>query len=104
MPRWIRFPLMGVGRKRKITNLMSSTSANFQLNIFDYSYVTGRGRSQTQSQANGSVFAIATALAMPNFTLAPKRFLGCGAQPAGQTNCATRRQPGVCQFLRAPVQ
>ena len=68
-----RFPLMGVGRKRKITNLMSSTSANFQLNIFDYSYVTGRGRSQ-RNHKQTVAYLQSPALAMPNFTLAPKRF------------------------------
>lgn len=63
----------GRGRQRKLWNLMRGASRSFEVNIFDYSYVTGSGRS-SRTWKQTVVCLQSAALHLPEFSLSPKSF------------------------------
>ena len=68
------FELFGkVGRSPKISNLMTGSSGDMNINIMDYSYTVSNGKSSsTHSQ---TVIIVQSAhLHLPAFTLAPENF------------------------------
>ncbi|HTQ39928.1 MAG TPA: hypothetical protein VMJ32_12945 [Pirellulales bacterium] len=64
-------PLTSRGRSKKQTNLMLGKSRSIEVGIFDYKYVTGGGRSSTVWKQSVISFQ-SEALALPDFSLAPK--------------------------------
>jgi hypothetical protein len=64
-------PLNSRGRGKKLTNLMRGNSRNMEVAIFDYRYTTGSGKSSTVWKQTVLGFR-SEALALPDFTLAPK--------------------------------
>jgi carbonic anhydrase len=69
-----RFELFTQGRRRKLSNLMTSPGGDPRSLLFDYSYTTGGGNAQ--SRHHQTVFyAVSDALQLPTFSLRPQRFI-----------------------------
>ena len=67
-------PLFNIGRDQTLSNLIVADTAEVQLALFDFKYVTGRGRSRRDRRQ--TVVAIqATDLKLPEFHLRPERTL-----------------------------
>jgi len=67
------FGLFKQGRSRKMTNLISGTTDEVQIAIFDYRYVTGSGKHQTTH--NQTVASLqSNLLKVPSFTMRPEGF------------------------------
>ncbi len=78
------FPLIASrGRQKKLTNLMRGSSENFEVAIFDYSYVIGSGRSSRVVRQT-PICLSSPSLQLPQFTLAEKGFWQNVASVFGQ--------------------
>ena len=78
------FPLMNIGRGKKLTNVISVEGPNADIAVFDYRYVTGSGNnSRVRKQTVMSVES--TSLVHPVFNLRPEGFWSkVGASFGGQ--------------------
>ena len=65
--------LFSRGRQKKLWNLLRGTSHSFEVNIFDYSYVTGSGR-RSRTWRQTIICLQSPALRLPDFMLSPKSF------------------------------
>ena len=68
------FPVMNIGRKKKLFNLIIAATPELTLFLFDYSYITGHGKNKRVRRQ--SVAAVESAdLSLPEFHLRPERRL-----------------------------
>ena len=82
IPDLDRFELFTQGRRRKLTNLITSPSGDPRAVLFDYAYTTGGGNSQ--SRHNQTVFyAVSDSLRLPTFSLRPQHFFHSIAKAFG---------------------
>ena len=68
------FPIMNIGRKKKLFNLSVAATPEVTLFLFDYSYITGHGKSKRVRRQSVAV-AESTDLLFPEFHLRPERRL-----------------------------
>ncbi|MEE3284017.1 MAG: hypothetical protein VX311_05490 [Planctomycetota bacterium] len=72
--RLASLPLFNIGRNQTLSNLVVADTAEVQVALFDFKYVTGRGKSKRVRRQ--TVVAVqATELRMPAFHLRPERTL-----------------------------
>jgi hypothetical protein len=68
-----RFYLFSQGHSKKLFNLMSGTTRDLQVNIFDYRYIVGYGKHQKTYQQSVICFE-AEDMDLPSFNLRPESF------------------------------
>ena len=67
------FQLCGLGRSRKVTNLIQGTTDEVKLAIFDYQYTTGSGKNQTTHKQTVAMIESPN-LEVPNFSMRAEGF------------------------------
>ncbi|MDA7513629.1 hypothetical protein N8505_03315 [Akkermansiaceae bacterium] len=73
LERLVAFPLMNIGRGKKIENVISVDCPSADIAIFDYRYVTGHGKSRRVLRQT-AMSVESTGLVHPVFNLRPEGF------------------------------
>lgn len=92
IPKLDRFELFTQGRRRKLTNLMTSPAGEPRAVLFDYTYTTGGGKSQ-QTHRQTVFYAVSDELELPTFSLRPQRFFHGIAKVFGYQDIDLERRP-----------
>ena len=92
IPDLDRFELFTQGRRRRLSNVMTSPDGPVRAVVFDYSYTTGGGNSQRRH--NQTVFyGVSDELNLPTFSLRPERFFHSIAKAFGYQDIDLERRP-----------
>lgn len=92
VPDLDRFELFTQGRRRTISNLMTSPAGDPRAVVFDYSYTTGGGNSQSRHHQT-VLYAVSDALALPTFSVRPQRFVHAIAKVFGYQDIDIEERP-----------
>ncbi|HSK18926.1 MAG TPA: hypothetical protein VK912_07285 [Longimicrobiales bacterium] len=92
IPDLDRFELFTQGRRRTLTNLITSPAGDPRALLFDYAYTTGGGNSQ--SRHNQTVFyAVSDGMQLPRFSLRPQHFFHSIAKAFGYQDIDLEKRP-----------
>jgi hypothetical protein len=92
IPDLDRFELFTQGRRRKLTNVLTSPGGDPRAVVFDYVYVTGGGNSR-RSHRQTVFYGVSDALALPTFSLRPQHFFHGIAKAFGYQDIDLERRP-----------
>ena len=70
-------PLFNLGRRKKLTNLIVADTADLQVHVFDYLFITGYGRSQ-KTHRTTVVSLRSETLAVPDLQVRPRKAFADG--------------------------
>lgn len=73
IPDLDRFELFTAGRRRRLTNVMTSPAGDPRAVLFDFTYTTGGGKSQATHRQT-VYYGVSDNLDLPQFSLRPQRF------------------------------
>jgi hypothetical protein len=92
IPDLDRFELFTQGRRRRLTNVMTSPAGDPRAVLFDYTYVTGGGNSQ-RTHRQTVFYAVSDSLRLPSFSLRPQHFFHGIAKMFGYQDIDLERRP-----------
>ena len=92
IPDLDRFELFTQGRRRTLTNLITSPAGDLRALLFDYAYTTGGGNSQSR-HTQTVFYAVSDDLRLPTFSLRPQHFLHGIAKAFGYQDIDLEQRP-----------
>lgn len=92
IPNLGRFELFTQGRRRTLTNVLTSPDATVRAVMFDYAYTTGGGNSQRR-HTQTVFYGVSSELDLPTFSLRPQRFFHAIAKAFGYQDIDLEQRP-----------
>ena len=98
IPDLDRFELFTQGRRRALTNLITSPAGDPRTLLFDYAYTTGGGNSQSR-HSQTVFYAVSDSLQLPRFSLRPQHFFHSIAKVFGYQDIDLEKRPAFSDMF-----